>query len=296
MTEAEVRIAWPDELEAPHQPDHIIRGVPVVPGVELLAWAAHEALTLRPGCEVRCMSAAKFERALRVAESADSQLVIRSLDGEKCLAQVQSRTKLARGIVRTQEHLRVELGRARPGSAAIPPDSGRAAAGPCSPRPPIPPVPDGSFSCELRVSARQVYESLVPFGPWFQNLSGDIELSPQGARANARTPSGARPDSILGSFFLLDAALHLGCVWGQRYAGCVAFPTGFERRTLLQPPSDEVTCFARPRFFSPAEVVLDVWLVDRCGRTCDVVEGLRMTAKHGTPAPDWIRAERSGWC
>jgi hypothetical protein len=197
-------------------------------------------------------------------------------DSPVCTASIRSRVEVARGITRNYEHASVEFD--------------------CPPAPI--PDPPADLAYDTQVAPRRVYESLVPLGPWFHNLQGEIRLAQLGARATARVPANAEPNDLLGSPFLLDAALHLACVWGQRYAGVVALPTGFRRRTVLRAPRDEVECVVVPREANPRSLMLDVWLFDREGTMCDVVEGLQMMPWHAAaPPPSYVPTlERSRRC
>ncbi len=262
----EVRVDW-QLPNVPHLRDHAIGDVAVVPAVDLIAWLARATSERRPSCAVRRMGSARFVRALPVEPFGRRELAMVWTDGPVCTASIWSRVQGMSGIVRNYEHASVEF------------DS------PDAPLPPLPPPLPARASCEVPLAPRRVYESLVPLGPWFHNLQGDIELSELGARATARVPAHAEPNDLLGSPFLLDAALHLACVWGQRYAGVVALPTGFQRRTVVRVPRDQAQCLVVPREANPRSLMLDVWLCDREGEVCDVVEGLQMMPWHAAAPP-----------
>ena len=85
------------------------------------------------------------------------------------------------------------------------------------------------------VDRGKIYPDLVAFGPFYRNVAG-LHLTPGGAVAEIRTPAdeaGPPPAGLLGSPFALDAAFHVACVWGQRFAGIVAFPVAVDRRRIV---------------------------------------------------------------
>ena len=68
----------------------------------------------------------------------------------------------------------------------------------------------------------------------YQNIVGDLSVSPEGALAYISGGDNEADENLLGSPFPLDAAMHAACVWGQRFAGIVSFPVGFEKRIIYQ--------------------------------------------------------------
>ena len=79
-----------------------------------------------------------------------------------------------------------------------------------------------------------VYRELVIFGEAYQNIVGDLSVSPEGVHAIISGGDYEADEDFLGSPFPLDAALHAACVWVQRFAGIVCFPVGFEKRIIHQ--------------------------------------------------------------
>jgi hypothetical protein len=89
---------------------------------------------------------------------------------------------------------------------------------------------------------------------------------------------------------LLDSAMHLACVWGQRYAGMVAYPTGFSARTVFSPlPHGRRRCAAVARTVEPRRLIVDLWLSDDDGQVGDAIVGLVMAPlAAGSLPPAWI--------
>jgi hypothetical protein len=86
--------------------------------------------------------------------------------------------------------------------------------------------------------------------------------------------------------------MHLACVWGQRYAGLVAYPTGFASRTLYAPIAHgQRHCAAVARSIEPRRLTFDLWLFDEDHRLCDAIVGLVMVPLAADPPPPaWIVA------
>jgi len=185
-------------------------------------------------------------------------------------ASLRSRIDLPGGMQRSREHAAATFARA----AHVP-------------SPPAPP------SCECEISAERIYAELIPFGPRYRNLRGSVGLGETGGLGIVRSPTPPSNTSpLLGCPFLLDAAMHLACVWGQRYAGYVAYPTGFSARLLVKPTATgERRCLVFPHRTEPRRFGCDLWLLDQHDQVCDVVTALSMSPLSvGAPPPAWILA------
>jgi hypothetical protein len=143
-------------------------------------------------------------------------------------------------------------------------------------------------------SSARLYEELVPFGPAYQNVTGEVRLAPAGAVA--RVSGGAFPNAAgsLGSPFPLDAALHVACAWGQRYRGTVAFPVGFHRREIRVPTQSGKTylCGVIPlREETPAVLRFDIGLYGEDREPVEVIRGIEMRDISGgrRKPPAWVR-------
>jgi hypothetical protein len=142
------------------------------------------------------------------------------------------------------------------------------------------------------LSRRRLYEELVPFGPAYQNVAGDVALTAAGASAGL-LGGNALATGPLGSPFPADAAFHVACAWGQRYRNTIAFPVGFAQRRIFAPTRTgrSYSCRIVPL---PAEVPVlrfDVWICDDGGRPVEVIRGLEMRDISGgrRRPPAWVR-------
>jgi len=145
----------------------------------------------------------------------------------------------------------------------------------------------------FRVSAERLYEELVPFGPAYRNIRGDLLLAETGVSATVY--GGDFPEAVgrLGSPFPLDAAMHAACVWGQRYRNRVVFPVGFDRREIFSParPRENYLCRIHPL---PDEKTFLRFNILICGpdrKPVEAVHGLAMKEifAEKTAPPVWIR-------
>jgi hypothetical protein len=144
------------------------------------------------------------------------------------------------------------------------------------------------------VSPARLYRELVPLGPAFQNICDDLYLTGQGAATRVFAAFHHEGPSPLGSPFPLDAAMHGACVWAQRYAGIVAFPVGFARRSIFRPIAAGQTCFARivPIRTASEPLIFDLWLYSLQGVPYEAVLGLAMrdVSSGRLKPPAWIRS------
>jgi hypothetical protein len=260
--------------ELPRLADHHIAGNATLPAVELLELLAR-TMGKRAGWGDRpplplAMTDVVFPRFLPVDEIPRCAFQVEVVDtAGGARASLRSRIDLPGGMQRTREHAAATFAR----SAQVPP--------------PPPPPP----SCDCDIAAERIYAELIPFGPRYRNLRETVGLGETGGIGIVRSPaSPSDPSPMLGCPFLLDAAMHLACVWGQRYAGYVAYPTGFASRVLSRPtPSGERRCLVLPRSVEPRRLLCDLWLLDGSGQVCDAVTGLAMSPlASGAPPPPWL--------
>jgi hypothetical protein len=99
----------------------------------------------------------------------------------------------------------------------------------------------------------------------------------------------------------LDAAFHAACVWGQRYAGVVAFPVGLAKRQIHVPcePERLYEGQIRVRKRNPQRLVFDIDITDEVrgkGRLCEAVRAVVMRDVSGgrLKPPDWLTVAGSG--
>jgi hypothetical protein len=261
----------------PHLADHRIAGKATLPAVELLEIMTAAVASAEGWSEVLplplAMREVVFPRFLPADEIERCTFTI-TLEhwGRDVRASLRSRIALPGGLARSRTHAEATIG-----GAALPP----------------PPLP--TFAPDFELVAERVYRELVPFGPRYRNLQGVLRLGPDGASGTVRSPTPpcstfSSPSSRLGCPFLLDAAMHLACVWGQRYTGVVAYPMAFAARVLYQPtPAGERRCLVAPTRVEARRLECDLWLVDDCGEVCDAVTGLVMSPlAAGAVPPAWI--------
>ena len=264
--------------------DHRFEGRAVLPAVEAMQLLAVSARSALPDMPVNCMRDGSFDKFLYLDDLADPEATtaineLQKDPGGSIQTKLITRNRLkAAGITRMKQHVRLTF------------------------EPPAEPTPLPSFNrlSELRgsiftITAERVYEELVPFGPVYQNIEGELNLSKEGAVAGLACPSGwDAPQLPLGSPFALDAAFHAACAWGQRFEAIVAFPVGFDERVVFQP--------ARPgkRYLSrviplrsegkPPTLFFDLWIYTESGEPCETVRGLRMQDVSGGrwKPPQWV--------
>jgi hypothetical protein len=256
----------------PHVADHAILGRAIVPGVELLNLLQRtlDESDVLPNTPPT-MRDVSFPRFLSVEETSRCTFEIaleETADGD-VRSTFSSRITLPGGMQRERVHAQVTFAHTVP----------------CYPTPPA------EGNADFDVPAERVYRELIPFGPRFCNLRGTLRLSSTGAWATVESPFPPHPSpSRAGCPYLLDSAMHLACVWGQRYAGVVPYPTGFSSRTVFLPISQgKRRCTAVARTVDPRRLIFDLWLRDDDGQVCDVIGGLVMAPlAAGTLPPAWI--------
>ena len=160
---------------------------------------------------------------------------------------------------------------------------------------PTAPLPDEAATTTgpvFTVSARHLYEELIPFGPAYRNVVGDLRLAAAGAWAELS--GGDYPEAVgpLGSPFPFDAALHAACAWGQRYRGIVAFPVGFDRRVIVAPTraGETYRCRVVPLAAAGATLRFDILIACGDGRPAEVIRGVAMRDISGgrRKPPAWV--------
>jgi hypothetical protein len=264
----------PDLPPMPYLSDHAISGKAIVPAVELLDLLLH--VVDQQGWPLRApltMGDVSFPRFLPADELSRCTFEVALADGARggICATFASRIALPGGMRRQRVHAQATFG---------------AEAAPVS-------APPAASAVEYQIPAERVYRELVRFGPHFCNLRGTLGLAPNAAWATVESPTPPHPrPSRAGCPYLLDSAMHLACVWGQRYAGLVAYPTAFASRTVLAPiPHGKRHCTAVARTIEPRRLTFDLWLADEHNRLCDAIAGLVMVPLAADPPPPaWIVA------
>ncbi|MEW6672167.1 MAG: polyketide synthase dehydratase domain-containing protein [Thermodesulfobacteriota bacterium] len=272
----------------PHFFDHHIEGRAVLPAVEAMQVLAKAVRNFRPDLSGAVMTRGRFEKFLQIpADSPRIEAVVEmelfSGGGVRALLLTKTRSGKS-AITRSLIHAAVDFPATPDGDTAPPMDLQALLEGVC-----------------VKVSPEAIYRELVPFGPAYRNISAPLYISEAGAVARIavpETPGGRQDEGVLGSPFALDAAFHAACVWSQCYKDTVAFPVGFERRSVYHPTQPASTCFGRitPLRTDASPLVFDIWLYDSEGRLCECVRGAYMqdvSAGRLTP-PGWIKRAGEG--
>ena len=264
-------VLLPDLLE---WGDHSIQGKATVPAallLDLLVRNTTEQTDLDSNTPPLVLRDAVFPRFLPADEvgRCTFEITLESVPGEatSTRATLTSRISLAGGINRTRIHAAVTLGG------------------------PVTALPLPQLAGDFELSAERAYAELIPFGPRYRNLHGAIQLGHDGGTAWACSPEpGFAEPSRAGCPYLFDSALHLACLWGQRYAGVVAYPIGFSSRVLASPLAHgQRRCVVAPKSVMPQKLNFDLWLADADRRVCDTIVELAMApVAKGAQPPDWI--------
>ena len=258
--------------------DHHFDGRVILPAVEAMALLAGKARQHLPALDVRSMVEARFDRLLAIAPGQGLIEATVELEavGNGLAARLLTRRQGA-AMSRMVAHCDLRFG----------------ADGEVEPGEAMPPL-TGAL---ITVDAARVYADLVPFGPAFRSLQDRLQIGQEGADGPLRAPvlPGGQADDLLGSPFPLDGAMHAACVHGQRLAGFVPFPVGFEQRRILAPtrPGGSYHAQVRLRAQAAEMLVYDLLIADAGGRVRERITGLRMRDVSGgriTP-PAWIRAD-----
>jgi hypothetical protein len=272
-------------LEIPVRPclkDHCFDGRIVLPAVEAMELLSRAAGHLQPGDAPAVMTGLRFDKFLAIspgAESLSAFCELGRLENGDVRAVLATRIEARKAaLTRVKEHAAVVFH--RPG--AVQPDP--------EPRPVFTPEA-GCFS----VTSARIYPELIPFGPFYRNVV-DLRIGSRAALAEIRTPvedSAAVSANRLGSPFALDAAFHAACVWGQRFAGIVAFPVAMDRRRIHRcTRAGETYCVhVTPVRADSGILVFDLQITDHDGSLYESCSGIRMRDVSGgrLKPPQWIR-------
>ena len=275
---------YPLEITAyPYLQDHYFEGQAIFPAVEALIIMAKAAVANAPQVNIGQQMQARFPRFLSIDPREQIKNVFaeitKTVDGSLSVS-ITSMVKAKTGkISRALEHAYVEF-------AASPEE--------VHPASPSPGWNRLSGRC-INVPAAAIYRELVPFGKTYQNIIGDLSLSTEGAIAQLYGGEGEAGDDLIGSPFPLDAALHAACSWGQRYAGIVAFPVGFEKRIIYRQTKKGSNYIGKimPVDIRREPLIFDALIFDLDGIIYESVSGIQMrdVTKGRLRPPAWIKAD-----
>ena len=261
--------------------DHHLDGKTIYPAAEALITLAKAVKVNFPQAEINSMTDAYFPRFLAIP--AKTKVLEASVDIETgsergITARLLSSVKAKTGnISRTVEHARVRF-------------AGHA--GNQLPLHPFRALAKLEGEC-INVPAAAIYRELVPFGDAYQNISGDLSVSRDGALAYVSGGDTEANDDFLGSPFPFDAVLHAACVWAQRFTGVVAFPVGFTARIIYKKTKKRAIYLGRivPVAHTDRPFIFNAWIYDMQGAVCETIAGIQMqdVSRGRMKPPAWIK-------
>jgi phosphopantetheinyl transferase len=266
----------------PYLNDHCVDGQAVLPAVEAMEILAQAVKRFRPGTDVTAMTGLQFDKFLYLAPGTDRLSAF-------CDISVYANGDVNAVLTTRTQSKKAALSRIKTHAALIFPQQS----------PLIPTLAlDLAASLEgvcFSVQADKIYPDLIPFGPSYRNVAL-LHVASQSVIAEIRTPvdeAGAEGSQHLGSPFALDAAFHAACVWGQRFAGVVAFPVAMDRRRVYSQTRAGETYFAHVMHVRTDSglLIFDLRLYDRDGCLYEACSGVRMKDVSGgkVAPPQWIR-------
>lgn len=267
---------------SPYLRDHQFEGKAILPAVETLIALAHVVKLNFPQMRINCLLKASFSRFLLIAPETQHLAVCVDIenvcDDHRIAVLLTSIKSKKGGIGRTLEHARVEF-----------------ATDDSTPHPSAPFRVLGKLEGKcIRVPAATIYRELVPFGSAYQNILGDLAVSPEGALADLSGGNYEADENLLGSPFPLDAAMHAACVWGQRFSNMIPFPTGFEKRIIYQKTRKGGSYRGRivPVNVDQESLTFDAWIYDLNGVLYEAISGIKMqdVTQGRLHPPQWIKA------
>jgi len=266
--------------------DHHVEGQAVLPAVIAMQVIAETVKQFQPHTDISVMTRTRFDKFLHIQSgigSIPAFVDIAAYENGDIGARLLTKNIVKKSpMTRIKEHA----------SMYYPHDP----SGFTDPHPVCGPFSVLEGAC-MEISPDRIYGELVPFGPAFRSIQGSLLISGRGAIAGIGTPAGHVSQSIpriLGSPFPLDGAYHAACVWGQRYAGMVAFPVGFEKRRVWHHtlPGEAYFCRILPVQTHPDLLVFDLWIYDENGVLFESNLGVFMKDVSGgrMKPPQWITA------
>ncbi len=312
LSEPVEKIATPLAIPVPsYLRDHHVGNRVVLPAVEALRIAAHSG-PATGDTDLRRQERAVFRHPLVIDSGAAEIRAVheqeRYADGRRFSRLTTLLSGRRMSFTRRVEHLSVwfaaadrEAGQGARSGTGLPSEPGRVRRGPFESGEDFGPGIDAPADADdptpirgtmFRVPAERLYADLVPFGPAYRNVRGDVFLTEVGVRATVS--GGDFPEAVdrLGSPFPLDAAMHAACAWGQRYRNRVVFPVGFDRREIIFPTraGEIYSCRIRPLPDDGSLLRFDVRIFGPDRRPVETIRGLAMKEIFGGKlvVPAWI--------
>jgi hypothetical protein len=270
----------------PYLRDHRFQGKAVLPAVESMRLLAASVSTFLPEVDPCVLTNATFKKFLLIPPQ-DKQInafnEIEITNTGTIIARLITKHRSPQsGFTRVKEHAVVHFN-----------DNNDHENGPIETLELIEPDPDKYSKDCMDISAERIYRELVPFGPCYHNITGNLKLFKKGADATIHAPEYPASSNPLGSPFTLDAAFHAACVWGQRYTDIVGFPVGFDKRIILQPTQPGHTYQSQiiPIQISPDMIKFNIWIYKGENELFEFMQGVEMrdvSAGKLIP-PAWLR-------
>jgi hypothetical protein len=257
--------------------DHCFNDRVILPAVEGIRLLAAAVQVPHPAANVQAMEEAKFSKFLEIPpdqDEIDIQVDVCAMADGRVRARLLTRKQL-KTMTRLTGHCELLFGC-------------------CSAVDPGPEQPISDTNPTAQVSAERIYHELVPFGPTYRTLRGQVRLGQDWALGRLRTPDLPLSFPPIGSPFAFDGAMHAACVHGQRSVDFVPFPVGFATRIITLPtlPDEKYLVRADLRSLAAEELVYDLMILDESERIRETILGLRMRDVTGgrIKPPAWIRA------
>jgi hypothetical protein len=261
--------------------DHRFNGRVVLPAVAAIELLAARVCAIYPAADICAMTQARFLRFLEIPPETpriDVQVELEREETGPVLARLVTRNRRAT-MTRMIQHCELFF-----------------AAGPPAPAITGEPAAPSPAAVTLNLSAGQIYNELVPFGPTFRTLQDQLVLTQNTARGMVLAPDLPSPTAspaLLGSPFPMDGAMHAACVHGQFQVDFVPFPVGFAVRTIIHPTQvgERYHVQAHLRALTTDELTYDLKILDGEERVREQVTGLRMRDVSGgrIRPPAWTR-------
>ncbi|MFH0976917.1 MAG: 4'-phosphopantetheinyl transferase superfamily protein [Spirochaetota bacterium] len=272
------------QIEIPIYPfmkDHRFSGRIVIPAVELCQVLALEIKKHIPDINNQIIYNASFDKFIDI--NGDEKITalneIKSYEDGTFVSKLLTKTKTRSGIIRTNEHVSMDFRKDALPFKELTYDVASALDGLC-----------------LRVQPQEIYSELVPFGPAYHNVTGDLYVADSGAAACIVAPAEMSPGP-LGSPFVFDAALHAASVWAQRYHNTTAFPVAFSKRIILKPAEAGKKYFTRiiPVQSEAKIFKFDIWIYDYEGVLREAGFGVSFRDVTGgtLQTPEWITKNKN---
>lgn len=279
-----------DIPDFPYLLDHCFENKPVLPAVEiceLLAFAVKDQMQKqKQNIDVLFITEAVFNKFLLLESAQNNKIeifcdfVLYENNDVKASLKVKRKGSQS-SIVRTVEHACMIFSQNKKLDTAchLEKISGKIS---------------GKKDDRIEVLSKKIYNELVPFGPAYRNIK-ELLIYKKGAVAKIKAPVQSECNNEiknLGSPFVLDAAFHAACVYGQRFYFIVPFPVGFKERIIYKKTEQGFDYTATIIYGGKQkeELFFDIIITDAKEDLCEFVKGVKMAdvSRGRIKPPDWI--------